>query len=181
MPNGICFQFDPSYHAVMVLLVLEANLFLPIPQVPLFEVDTASCQRLGFPSCSGCFTHLRPDLYTKGAQDLQLWNSCQLPWPAVVMNRDGAQLPWSKSGPLYRSCRSEKLSCKFVGRHQFSRSNPALCQVWEALVAGILIVDLPFYGQWNLPPVRHQLPCSDGFACLGSRCSSLANRIGAAV
>ena len=97
------------------------------------------------------------------------------------MDRDGAELPWSKSGPLYRSCRAEKLSCKFVGRHQSSRSNPALCQVWEALAAGILIVDLTFYSQWNLPPVRHQLPCSDGFAGLGSRCSSLANRIGATV
>ena len=47
MVNGICLKFDVSYHAVMVLLVLEATLAFPIPQVPLFEVEIASCQRLG--------------------------------------------------------------------------------------------------------------------------------------
>ena len=49
MPNGICFQFHPSYHAVMVLLVLEATVMvLPIPQVPLFEVDIAMLPTIGF-------------------------------------------------------------------------------------------------------------------------------------
>ena len=35
MVGGICFQFDASYHALMVLLGLEATLFLSIARVPL--------------------------------------------------------------------------------------------------------------------------------------------------
>jgi len=53
MVGGTCFQFDVSHHAVMVLLVLEATLFFPIPQVPLFEVEIAS------------YKFLSLDLYTK--------------------------------------------------------------------------------------------------------------------
>ena len=46
-----------------------------------------------------------------------------------------------------------------------------------------LIVDLTFHGQfqWHLFQVQRQLPRSDGFACLGSKRSSLADRTGAAI
>ena len=47
--------------------------------------------------------------------------------------------------------------------------------------SGILIVDLSFHPQWHLLPVRRQLPCSDGFACLGTNRCSLANPTGATV
>ena len=38
MAKGICFKFDVSHHAVMVLFILEANLVLLIAQVPLSKV-----------------------------------------------------------------------------------------------------------------------------------------------
>ena len=41
--------------------------------------------------------------------------------------------------------------------------------------SAFLIVDLTSHGQWHLFQVRRQPPCSDGFPCLGSHCSSLAN------
>ena len=52
MVSGNCFQFDASYHAVMVLLVLEPTVVvLLIPQVPLFEVDIASWQNWSSKLC----------------------------------------------------------------------------------------------------------------------------------
>ena len=44
-----------------------------------------------------------------------------------------------------------------------------------------LIVDLSFHGQGHLLHVRRQPPCSGGFVCLGSYCSSLANCTGASI
>ena len=35
------------------------------------------------------------------------------------------------------------------------------------------------HGQWHLLQVPRQLPCSDDFACFGSKRRSLANRTGA--
>jgi len=65
MPNGICFKFDVSYDALMVLLVLEATLVLPIPQVPLFEVEIARCKNCSSKLCL-IFGPLESNLYTKG-------------------------------------------------------------------------------------------------------------------
>ena len=52
----------------------------------------ASCPKLGFPSCAGRLIHLSQISTPKtAAQDLQLWNSCQLPWSKMVLNRDCAE------------------------------------------------------------------------------------------
>ena len=67
MVNGNCFKFDDSYHAVMVLPVLEANLVLLIESVSF--VGVGSCQKLGFPSCACFLAQLSPDLYTKNDQE----------------------------------------------------------------------------------------------------------------
>ena len=72
------------------------------------------------------------------AQELQLWDSCQLPWCKVVPSKDRAE-------------RNNYISCRFVGRHQFSRDTIDLCSVWEALSA-FLIVDLTVYGRWPSKP-----------------------------
>ena len=38
MDKGICFKFDATHRAVMVLLVLEATLVLLTAQVPVLKV-----------------------------------------------------------------------------------------------------------------------------------------------
>ena len=43
------------------------------------------------------------------------------------------------------------------------------------------VFDLTFHGQWHLLQVRHQPPCGDGSACLGSNRCSLANCTGATI
>ena len=69
MTGGICFKFDVSHHAVMVLPVLEAAVVvLLIAQVPLLKVLWQSC-KIVLPSCAGSLAHLSPDLYTKGGSE----------------------------------------------------------------------------------------------------------------
>ena len=157
MTSGICFKFDISHHTVIVLLVLGATIVvLLIAQVPLLQVLWQG-SKLVLRCCSG---HLVPTVF---AQELQFWDSYQLPWCKMVVNRDCAvQSP-------------KKWSCEVVGSHQFSQGDPGLC--WGS--SGILIVDLSFHAQRHLLLVRRQLPCSDGFASPGSHHSSFADRTGA--
>ena len=161
MTSGICFKFDISHHTTIVLLVLGATIVvLLIAQVPLLQVLWQG-SKLVLRCCSG---HLVPTVF---AQELQFWDSYQLPWCKMVVNRDCAvQSP-------------KKWSCEVVGSHQFFQGDPGLC--WGS--SGILIVDLSFHAQWpwHLLPVRRQLPCSDGFARLGSHRCSLAGRTGASI
>ena len=44
MANGICFKFNVSHHAVMVLLVLGATVVFLLAKVLLLEVVLARCQ-----------------------------------------------------------------------------------------------------------------------------------------
>ena len=78
-------------------------------------------------------------------------------------------------------CIAKTWRCEVVGSQQFSQSIPASCCVREDLA--LLIVDLTFHGQcqWHLFQVQRQPPCSHGFACLGSKRSSLADRTGATI
>ena len=64
MANGICFKFNVSFHAVMVLLVLEATLVLQIAQVVL--VIWLTLAQISAPKLA--------------VQELQLWVSYHLPW-----------------------------------------------------------------------------------------------------
>ena len=84
MTSGICFKFDISHHTVIVLLVLGATLVvLLIAQVPLLQVLWQG-SKLVLRCCSG---HLVPTVF---AQELQFWDSYQLPWCKMVVNRDCA-------------------------------------------------------------------------------------------
>ena len=77
---------------------------------------------------------------TAAVQELQLWNSCQLPWFRMVLGQD---------------CAVEK-RCGVVGRHQFSRCIPAFSCVRKDLA--FLIVDSTFR-QRQRHLFRVRLPC----------------------
>ena len=84
MTSGVCFKFDSSNAAVIVLLVLGATIVvLLIAQVPLLQVSWQG-SKLVLRCCSG---HLVPTVF---AQEMQLWDSYQLPWCEMVVNRDCA-------------------------------------------------------------------------------------------
>ena len=71
------------------------------------------------------------------AQELQLWNSYELPWSEMVVNRDGAE--------------HENETVKFVGRHQHSLAIQ-LRVMWGKLWFFWLLI-WQFYGRWHLLPV----------------------------
>ena len=64
MNSGIVFNFDASYHAVVVLLGLGAILVFPLARMPLLKLY---CQRATsvLPSCVCYLAHLGPHLYSK--------------------------------------------------------------------------------------------------------------------
>ena len=98
------------------------------------------------------------------AQELQLWDSNELPWSRMVLNKDCAV----QTKVMLRSCRYPPvfpLQSSFVlclGRLTF------------------LIVDLSFRGQGLLLQVGRQPRSSDGFSSLGSH-PGLANCTGASI
>ena len=121
------FLVDLTFHG-------QWHLFQVQRQLPCSEgFACLGSKRSSLANCTGATVEVMVATWKNGSSKLcflfdslesrslqQMWSSCQLPRSRVVSKK--------------RSCRAEKLSCKFVGRHQFSRDNTALCYVWEALL-----------------------------------------------
>ena len=65
MASGIFFQLDASHLVVVTLLGLGTTLVLPLVRVPLIKLQSQGATTV-LPSCACNFTHLRPDLHSKG-------------------------------------------------------------------------------------------------------------------
>ena len=66
MTSGVCFKFDASNAAVIVLLVLGATIVvLLIAQVPLLQVSWQG-SKIVLPSCALYLADLGQYLYSKG-------------------------------------------------------------------------------------------------------------------
>ena len=63
MANGICFKFDASRRAVMVLLVLEASVVFIIARVPLLKLQWQG-SKIVLRHCSGRLVHLSLGVYS---------------------------------------------------------------------------------------------------------------------
>ena len=156
MTSGICFKFVVSYHAVIVLLVLE---------------DSCRCVRLRWqsaktvlPSCAGSLAHLSPDYQGQLRKDYNFGTATSyhgLKWSCIeIVQCKKVKLRSCTNAPAFPS----HSSCVFL------REDLAF-----------LIADLTLNCQWHLLQFRCELPCSDGSACLGSNRCGLANCTAAAV
>ena len=122
--SGICFKFDISHHTVIVLLVLGATIVvLLIAQVPLLQVPWPG-SKLVLRCCSG---HLVPTVF---AQELQLWDSYQLPWCEMVV------ILWQSSKIALPSC---ALYFADLGQYLYSKGLCTRLSTLEQLPAAMVL------------------------------------------